>query len=158
MMKKQVPESSGEWEQLPAPSSDYEHVENFVEEIIQPQQQALLNSLFNVFTTIETIIKLQPQYSDFFRGILNKKKQLSTLENNEHVQINGESNSPVYKIVDQIADSGDLIELYLDTHYDDYDDVISYLLLRFQEQASTIFTNYIIIRELLSVYHTHYKD
>lgn len=156
-MKKRLHEYSCEWEQLPAPSSDYEHVENFVEEIIQPQQQVLLNSLFNAFTTIETIVKLQPQYSDFFRGILNKKKQLSNLEN-EHVQINGEYNSPVYKIVDQIVVRADLIELYSDTHYDEYDDVSSYLLLMFQEQASTIFTNHIIIRELLSVYHERYVD
>lgn len=54
---------------LPAPSSEYEHVENFLEEIIIPQQQVELNSLFNAFITIETIVKLQPQYSDFSRNI-----------------------------------------------------------------------------------------
>ena len=65
-----------------APSSEYEHVENFLEEIIIPQQQVEVNTLFYIFNTIETIVKLQPQYSDVFRGVLNKKKQLLTLEKN----------------------------------------------------------------------------
>lgn len=70
---------------LPAPSSEYEHVENFLEEIIIPQQQVEVNTLFYIFNTIETIVKLQPQYSDVFRGVLNKKKQLLTLEKNEQL-------------------------------------------------------------------------
>ena len=123
---------------LPAPSSEYEHVENFLEEIIIPQQQVEVNTLFYIFNTIETIVKLQPQYSDVFRGVLNKKKQLLTLEKNEHVQINGEYDSLVEKIIDKFEEIEDLIDKDFEKNFDKYDDVMSDLWFLFQEQTSAI--------------------
>lgn len=141
---------------LPAPSSEYEHVENFLEEIIIPQQQVELNSLFNAFITIETIVKLQPQYSDFFRGILNKKKLLSNLINNEHVHINDEYESLVDKIIDQLEEIKDLIDKDFETQIDKYDDVICDLLVTLQDQVFTIILNNLVINELKLFYFERY--
>ena len=40
---------------LPEPSSELEHVENFLEEIIIPQQQVEVNTLFYIFNTIKLL-------------------------------------------------------------------------------------------------------
>ena len=143
---------------LPAPSSEYEHVENFLEEIIIPQQQVEVNTLFYIFNTIETIVKLQPQYSDVFRGVLNKKKQLLTLEKNEHVQINGEYDSLVEKIIDQLEEIEELIDKDFEKNFDKYDDVIRDLLFLFQEQTSAIITNHLVLSELMFLYYERYVD
>ena len=143
---------------LPAPSSEYEHVENFLEEIIIPQQQVEVNTLFYIFNTIETIVKLQPQYSDVFRGVLNKKKQLLTLEKNEHVQINGEYDSLVEKIIDKFEEIEDLIDKDFEKNFDKYDDVMSDLWFLFQEQTSAIITNHLVISELMFFYYERYLD
>ena len=143
---------------LPAPSSEYEHVENFLEEIIIPQQQVEVNTLFYIFNTIETIVKLQPQYSDVFRGVLNKKKQLLTLEKNEHVQINGEYDSLVEKIIDQLEEIEELIDTDFETNFEKYDDVIRDLLFLFQEQTSAIITNHLVLSELMFLYYERYVD
>ena len=143
---------------LPAPSSEYEHVENFLEEIIIPQQQVEVNTLFYIFNTIETIVKLQPQYSDVFRGVLNKKKQLLTLEKNEHVQINGEYDSLVEKIIDQLEEIEELIDKDFEKNFDKYDDVICDLLFLFHEQTSAIITNHVVLSELMFLYYERYLD
>lgn len=143
---------------LPAPSSEYEHVENFLEEIIIPQQQVEVNTLFYIFNTIETIVKLQPQYSDVFRGVLNKKKQLLTLEKNEHVQINGEYDSLVEKIIDQLEEIEELIDKDFEKNFDKYDDVMSDLWFLFQEQTSAIITNHLVLSELMFSYYERHVD
>ena len=143
---------------LPAPSSEYEHVENFLEEIIIPQQQVEVNTLFYIFNTIETIVKLQPQYSDVFRGVLNKKKQLLTLEKNEHVQINGEYDSLVEKIIDQLEEIEELIDKDFEKNFDKYDDVICDLWFLFQKQTSAIITNHLVLSELMFSYYERYLD
>ena len=141
-----------------APSSEYEHVENFLEEIIIPQQQVEVNTLFYIFNTIETIVKLQPQYSDVFRGVLNKKKQLLTLEKNEHVQINGEYDSLVEKIIDQLEEIEELIDKDFEKNFDKYDDVICDLWFLFHEQTSAIITNHVVLSELMFLYYERYLD
>lgn len=141
---------------LPKPSSEYEKIENFVDEIIIPQQQVEVNNLFYLFNTIETIVKLQPQYSDVFRGVLNKKKQLINLEVNEQVQINDEYDSLVDKIIDKLEEIEELIDTDFETNFEKYDDVIRDLLFLFQEQTSAIITNHLVLSELMFLYYEQY--
>ena len=141
---------------LPKPSSEYEKIKNFVDEIIIPQQQVEVNNLFYLFNTIETIVKLQPQYSDVFRGVLNKKKQLINLEVNEQVQINDEYDSLVDKIIDKLEEIEELIDTDFETNFEKYDDVIRDLLFLFQEQTSAIITNHLVLSELMFLYYEQY--
>lgn len=143
---------------LPKPSSEYEKIKNFVDEIIIPQQQVEVNNLFYLFNTIETIVKLQPQYSDVFRGVLNKKKQLINLEVNEQVQINDEYDSLVDKIIDKLEEIEELIDTDFETNFEKYDDVIRDLLFLFQEQTSAIITNHLVLSELMFLYYERYLD
>lgn len=143
---------------LPKPSSEYEKIENFVDEIIIPQQQVEVNNLFYLFNTIETIVKLQPQYSDVFRGVLNKKKQLINLEVNEQVQINDEYDSLVDKIIDKLEEIEELIDADFETNFDKYDDVIRDLLFLFQEQTSAIITNHLVLSELMFLYYERHVN
>ena len=69
---------------------------------------------------------------------MNKKKQLLTLEKNEHVQINGEYDSLVEKIIDQLEEIEELIDKDFEKNFDKYDDVICDLLFLFHEQTSAI--------------------
>ena len=143
---------------LPEPSSDYQHVENFVEEILQPQQQVLLNSLLNIFNTIETIVKLQPQYIDVFRGLRSKKKQLSNLMNDDSVYINDEYELLVDKIIDQLEEIEDVIDKDFEKNINKYDDIICNLLFMLQDQISAIITNRLVISELMLFYYERYLD
>lgn len=143
---------------LPKPSSDYQHVENFVEEILQPQQQALLNGVLNAFNTIETIVKLQPQYIDVFRGLRSKKKQLSNLMSDDSVYINDEYELLVEKIIDQFEEIEDLIDNDFETNFDKYDAVIRDLLFMLHAQISAIITNHLVISELMFFYYERYLD
>ena len=140
------------------PSSEYEKIKNFVDEIIIPQQQVEVNNLFYLFNTIETIVKLQPQYSDVFRGVLNKKKQLINLEVNEQVQINDEYDSLVDKIIDKLEEIEELIDTDFETNFEKYDDVIRDLLFLFHEQTSAIITNHLVLSELMFLYYERYLD
>ncbi len=143
---------------LPKPSSDFQHVDNFVEQILQPQQQVLLNSLLNIFNTIETIVKLQPQYIDVFRGLRSKKKQLSNLMNDDSVYINDEYELLVEKIIDRLEEIEDLIDKDFETNFDKYDDVIRDLLFMLHAQISAIITNQLVISELMFFYYERYLD
>ena len=109
--------------------------------------------MFYLFNTIETIVKLQPQYSDVFRGVLNKKKQLINLEVNEQVQINDEYDSLVEKIIDQLEEIEELIDKDFEKNFDKYDDVMSDLWFLFQEQTSAIITNHLVLSELMFLYY-----
>ena len=143
---------------LPAPSSEYEHVENFLEEIIIPQQQVEVNTLFYIFNTIETIVKLQPQYIDVFRGLRSKKKQLSNLMNDDSVYINDEYELLVEKIIDKFEEIEELIDKDFETNFDKYDDVIRDLLFMLHAQISAIITNHLVISELMFFYYERYLD
>lgn len=141
---------------LPEPSSELEHVENFIDEIILPQKQVQLNSLFAVFHTIETLVKLQPQYSDVFRGVLNKKKRLSKLAGENHMTFYAEYDSQLEKIIEQLDEIEDLLAADLEKNIEKHDEVIADFLLLLSHQISALTINYVVINEMLSIYYEQY--
>lgn len=74
------------------------------------------------------------------------------------MQINGEYDSLVEKIIDQLEEIEELIDKDFEKNFDKYDDVMSDLWFLFQEQTSAIITNHLVLSELMFSYYERHVD
>lgn len=143
---------------LPKPSIDFQQVENFVDELLMPHKQAQLNSLYGVFKTIETLVRIQPQYSDVFRGLLNQKKRLSNMVNGYQISITDDYETLIEEINDQLDEIEELINEEIEKNIEKHEELIGDLFLLIQQQILTIDMYNVVIDELIYHHFEHYKD
>ena len=72
------------------------------------------------------------------------------------MQINGEYDSLVEKIIDQLDEIEDLLAADLEKNIEKHDEVIADFLLLLSHQISALTINYVVINEMLSIYYEQY--